>query len=101
MIFVDAPGFRPTAWQAPSPMSPTPIAAPNAARPTCMLPYNEPVICVSFLCLCTERRTRARRLETNPESAVRDLSWLLVVVLTNQQRKHRRQQHEYQGLNET
>src|SRR5712675_2361983 len=37
-IGVAAPGFRPTADEAPIPMRPTPTAAPRAARPTWMLP---------------------------------------------------------------
>ena len=36
-----------TALAALMPINPTPIAAPNAARPTCKLP----IICVSFLCV--------------------------------------------------
>ena len=31
MIFVEAPGFRPTALDAPWPIKPTPIAAPGSA----------------------------------------------------------------------
>src|SRR6188768_944977 len=38
MIFVDAPGFRPTAMDAAVPIRPTLIAAPNAARATWILP---------------------------------------------------------------
>ena len=34
-IFVDAPGLRPTASEALTPINPTPTAAPNAAKPTC------------------------------------------------------------------
>src|SRR5262249_21933731 len=74
MIFVDALGFRPTADEAPRPINPTPIAAPSAARPTCTLPYNAPVISVSFL---------------------------RFFVLTNQEREHGREQHEDHRLHQT
>ena len=37
-IFVDATGLRPTASEAFAPIKPTPMAAPSAARPTCILP---------------------------------------------------------------
>src|SRR5206468_5397532 len=39
-IFVAAPGLRPTASEAFIPMSPTPRAAPRAARPTCRFPVS-------------------------------------------------------------
>src|SRR6185436_3061441 len=77
MILVDAPGFRPTALDAPMPINPTPIAAPSAARPTCRLP----VIAVSFLC--------GRR-------SVRGL-----LVLADQEREDGGEQHEHHRLYES
>src|SRR3954470_118923 len=74
MIFVEAFGLRPTADEAPSPINPTPIAAPSAARPTCTLPY-KPVISVSFL--------------------------RFLVVLTDEEREDGGQQHEDQCLHQT
>src|SRR4051794_36381847 len=75
MILVEAFGLRPTADEAPRPINPTPIAAPSAARPTCTLPYKAPVISMSFLGF--------------------------LVVLTDEEREDRGQQHEHQCLHQT
>ena len=94
MIFVEAPGLRPTAVDAPMPIKPTPIAAPSAARPTCKLP----VIALSFrrfgLANCgrpVRPRVRASRMPL----------LRLLVVLTDQQREDGGQQHEDQRLHQT
>src|SRR6188768_526609 len=92
MIFVDAPGFRPTAVDAPMPINPTPIAVPSAARPTCKLP----VICIvlSFV-----RAPAARRRYAAGDSSVRRARRRLF-VLTDEQREDCRQQHEHHRLHQ-
>src|SRR6267143_5555410 len=39
-IFFAAPGLRPTASEAFMPLTPTPKAAPSAAKPTCTFPVS-------------------------------------------------------------
>src|SRR4051812_29525470 len=82
ITWVEEPGLRPTASDALAPIQPTARAAPRAARPTCRLPI---MVCARFL--CSVLRMRACR------------PWL--VMLTDEQREHRRQQHEHQRLHQT
>src|SRR3954454_19209885 len=91
MILVEAPGFRPTAVDAPLPIKPTPIAAPRAARPTVILPVISVVLSsVPRSCLVTRRSVRHCRYRRR-----------VLLVLTNEEGEHRGQQHEDQRLHQT
>src|SRR5215510_11640425 len=89
---VDASGFRPTASQAFQPIKPTARAAPNAARPTCKLPFMD-----LFL---LSRRPREHGRPTKVISTLRGL-WALRLLLAKQQREDSGQQHKDQRLNDT
>src|SRR5215469_14605471 len=89
--FVEASGFRPTASEAFMPIKPTPSAAPSAARPTVKLPV------ISLLFLSLQLLPFARSSRNLSFDRARSRRFFL---LTNQQRKHRCQQHEHQRLNQ-
>ena len=91
MIFVDAPGLRPTAIDAPWPINPTPIAAPRAARPT---EYSRSS-CLSFLAV-----QRGHCTTDASASAVRGRGPVFF-VLADEQREDGRQQHEHHRLHQT
>src|SRR5688572_27265099 len=91
MIFVDAPGFRPTAVAAAPPIRPTPIAAPNAARATCKLPV------IGFILSVVG--AIAPNIAAVSMSAVRDAGPGLLVV-ADQEREDGGEQHEDQRLHQ-
>src|SRR6266567_3187144 len=103
MTFPKAPGLRPTASEAFMPTSPTPIAEPNPANPTWMLPLicaNTGVnIYASFLSLYQQ----LPRLNTvEPLKSFESMLFLRVLLLVraNQCREHGRQEHKHKGLNQ-
>src|SRR3954471_1697524 len=99
--FVAAPGLRPTALEADMPIIPTLMAAPRAARPTWMFPPSRfpivsapaPVsnaivdISASFLFFLSPGGSPA-----NSRFRLRHCSGGLL-MLTNQEREYRGQQH--------
>src|SRR5262249_21876512 len=90
---VAAPGLRPTAIAAPAPIKPTPIAAPSAANPTCKLPAMTYLL-RSLAALCGQRIPAADRSSSVCARGSRPF------MLTDQQSKHRAQQHEHQRLHQ-
>src|SRR5204863_6845035 len=108
--FVDAPGLRPTAAEADMPISPTPMAAPMAAKPTWMFPPSRfPIVSApvpvsnaivdisafpSLLFLLPGGRPANSQFRLS-----HCCGWFL--MLTNQQREYGGQQHENQGLHQT
>src|SRR3974377_1486612 len=91
MIFVEASGLRPTAFDDPIPINPTPMAGPRAASPTVMLPF------IFLFSLCWPARARVRavdmRYSTMPCGSCS-------FTLAHQNRENGTQQHEDQRLHE-
>src|SRR5690242_19159406 len=101
-IFVEAPGLRPTASEAFIPMKPTPMAAPSAAKPTCVFPVisaNIGVSVISFLSFFSAAPAIEHGQAVEIVSSVR-CRWCLL-VLAHQQCEYRREQHEHQRLDKS
>src|SRR5271156_4566199 len=98
-ICVAAPGLRPTASDDFIPMNPTPRPEPMAARPTVRLPVSTPNIGVIILFrFLFVGFFGPRGLPTvRPKNLMR-VRAVAFVMLDDQQREDRRQQHEYHRL---
>src|SRR5438552_9150730 len=102
-IGVAAPGFRPTADEAPMPIKPTPTAAPSAAKPTCTFPFisaktgiNDIYVFLSFFSPAPARST------VEPVKSLKSMVRFSVpLFLTYHHGEDRRQQHEDQRLDKT
>jgi hypothetical protein len=90
IIFVEALGLRPTASEDIPPITPTPIAAPSAARPTHKFPL-----------ICSYPLSGGGTYNLAPAAENQNLRVPgIFFVLAHQKRKDSCQQHEDHRLNE-